>query len=176
MQARLERFSSNVTGTVMSAIAIKQGDVQPVQIETDNDQMNLYIAGIRYELTASDSPLVVDSTGVVSDDLTGGIGDTGDPMMMAMMTDQVTVRMDEDGSLIVSTTEGASTSVSLQSGFLGIVVSLPESFKNTTSGLLGVFNDDPDDDFRDRSGTVLDLTTEREIYEQFGIVCKCTTV
>lgn len=175
MQARLERFSSNVTGTVISAIVVKQGNVQSIQIEADNGLLNLYIAGVKHELVVSDSPLVVSSSGIVSDDLSGGIGGVGDPTTMAMMADQLFVRMDDTDGLVVSTADGASVSVSLQSGFLSITTEMPEKFRDMTSGLLGRFNGDPKDDFRDRSGAVLDLTTEQEIYEQFGLVCKLCT-
>jgi len=173
VQARLQRFGENITGTVISAIVVKQSQVQPVQIESENNQMNLYIAGVSYVLEANDSPLVVGSSGVISDDLTGGIGGMGDPMAMAAATDQLFVRVDDSGSLVMSTAGGASVGVALQQGrFLTVTVQLPDNFKEMTSGLLGKFNDDPDDDFRDRNGAVLSLTSEREIFEQFGNVCK----
>ena len=172
MQARLERFSNNVTGTVMSAIALKQGVAQSVQIHAENNQLNLYIAGDLYELAVTNSPLIVNETGVASDDLTGGMTGMADPMAMAMMTDQLIVRKDDDTTLVVSTPEGASISVALQSGNLGIVVSLPDSFRNMTSGLMGVFNGDPNDDIRNRSGEILNLDTQREVYYEFGLDCK----
>ena len=173
VQTRLQRYSNNVTGTVMSAIVVKLGGVVPVQIEADNNQMNLYIAGQQHDLASSDSPLIVDSSGVMADDLSGGVSVAGgDPMAMATMTEQLFVMREEGGGFMVTTAGGVSVGTSLQSGFLGITVSLPDSYRDMTSGLLGVFNGDPDDDFTDRDGNVLQLNTEEEIYEQFGLVCK----
>ena len=170
VQARLESFSSNVTGTIMTAIAVKQGDMQTVQVVAEGGQMNVYIAGTRHELATGDSPLIVDASGVVSSDLSGGIGST---MEMAMSTDMVFVRMDDSGNIVVSTADGASVSVSLQDSFLGISVSLPSNFSgDLTSGLLGTFNGDPSDDFRNTEGEVLTLNSEAEIYNQFGLLCE----
>lgn len=176
-QARLEPFSSNVTGTTISAVAVKQGGVQTVLVTAESGKMELYIAGTQHELTAGDSPIIVGASGVVSSDLSAGINSSnsgGDPMAMAMMADQVFVRMDDSGSIVVSTADGASVSVALQAGFLGISVSLPRNFSgDLTSGLLGTFNGDPSDDFKDREGNVLMLETEEEIYQQFGLLCEC---
>lgn len=172
LQARLEPFSDNTTGTIISAVVVRQGDVQAVQIVSENNQMNLYIAGMQYELTASDSPLIVDASGVVSSDLSQGITSTQDPIAMATTANQLTVRMDDSGSIIVSTADGASLSVSYQTGFLVISVSLPQSFSgDLTSGLLGVFNGNSSDDYRNRAGNVLTPANEAEIY-QFGLECK----
>ncbi len=176
VQARLEAFSSNVTGTVISNIAVKLGDIPAVQVEAGSEQLNVYIGGILHELVFGDSPVIFDSSGIISSNLTRGIGDIGDPMVLAMMTEQMVVRMEGTNSLVISIGEGGFVSVSLQSNFLEMSVSLPESYRNVTSGLLGVFNDNPDDDFRDRNGTILNLVTEREIYEQFGLLCKCSVL
>lgn len=160
----------------MSAVAVKQGDAHTVQVTARDGEMQLYVGGVRYELVAGDSPLIVGSSGVVSSNISGGIGGgaMGDPMAMAMMTDQIFVRMDEDGAIVISTGEGASLSVSLQADFLAITVEFPESFHNMTSGLLGVFNGNQNDDYRDRSGNVLNLNdTEEAIYRPFGLQCKC---
>lgn len=173
LQVRLEPFNGNATGTVVSAVVVRQRDVQTVQVVSENGQMNLYVAGTQYELTDSDSPLIVDASGVVSSDVSLGIADdTQDPMAMATMADQLSVRMDDTNSIIVSTADGASLSVSFQTGFLRISVSLPQSFSgNLTSGLLGVFNGNSSDDYRDRDGTVLAPNNEEEIY-QFGLLCE----
>ncbi len=173
VQARLQRFNATVTGTVMTAIVVRQGDVGTLQVQAEDDQLVTYIAGVRHELDASDSPLVVSSADVFGN-LTGGLGDVGDPSAMAAMADQLFLRMDDTGNVVVSTGGGASVSVFLQSGFLGLTTTLPDSFRNQTSGLLGVFNGDPDDDFRTRNGDILQLSNEREIYEHFGLLCKFT--
>lgn len=171
VQTRFQRFNANVTGTIMSAVVVKQQDVGTLQVQAESDQLVTYIAGTRVELEPSDSPVVVSNTAIFSN-LTGGLGDIGDSRAMSMMADQLFLRMDDAGNLVVSTGEGISISISLENGFLELIATLPDSFQNMTSGLLGVFNDDPDDDFRARDGTVLQLSTEREIYEQFGLLCK----
>ena len=172
VQARLEAFSSNVTGTVISNIVVKLGDISPVQVEAGSEQLNVYIGGVLQEMAVGDSPLILNSSGIISTNLTGGIGNIGDLMALAMATEQMVVRMEDANSLVISAGEGESVIVSLQANFLQLSIALPDSFKNKTSGLLGVFNDNPDDDFRDRNGTILDLFTERDIYEQFGLLCK----
>ena len=171
MQVRLQRFSTNVTGTIISAIAIKQGDMGTVQIQAEKDQLVTYISGVRHELVPSDSPVVVSNTAIFSN-LADRIGaDVGDPSPM-MSAEQLFLQMSSEGSLVVSTGEGVSISVALDNGFLGLTTTLPDSFRNMTSGLLGVFNGNPEDDFRDRDGNILHLTAEEEIYEQFGLLCK----
>lgn len=169
VQARLQPFSSNITGTVISAIGVKLGSLPTVQVSAENGQLRLHVGGDRYELSTSDSPLIVGASGVVSTDLTGGLPGG------AMETDdeQVSVRMEDPAGIVVSTGQAASISVSLQAGFLGISVSLPEGFVGVTSGLLGNFNGDPDDDFMVRNGdVVMASSSEREIYTQFGLQCK----
>ena len=169
VQARLQPFSSNTTGTVISAIGVKQGDIPTVQVSAENGQIQLHVGGDQHELSVGDSPLIVGASGVVSTDLAGGIPDGA----MGMDEEQVSVRMEDTGSIVVSTGEEASIGISLQNGFLGISVSLPQNFMSMTSGFLGNFNGDPDDDFMDRSGNVvLSSSSEQEIYTQFGLQCK----
>jgi hypothetical protein len=172
LQARLERFDGDATGTVMTSIAVKQGDAETVQVVSENGEMNPYIGGTQHELSTGDSPLVIGESGVVSSDVSNGIDAGGDPMTMAMMSDMIFVRRDESGSIVVSTAAGASVSVVLQSGYLEISVSVPGDFINLTSGLLGTFNGDPSDDFRLRNGTILMLQTEEQLYQDFGLQCE----
>lgn len=172
VQARMETFSSNVTGTVITNVVVKLGNVPGIEVEAGSQQLNLYVGGVHHELAVGDSPLLISSSGILSSNLTGGIRDIGDPMALYMMNEQLLVRMDEANSIAIGIGEGGTVAVLLQSNFLAISVALPDSYKNLTSGLLGFFNDNPNDDFRDRNGTVLSLSTEREIYEEFGLLCK----
>ena len=56
---------------------------------------------------------------------------------------------------------------------LSFVVALWSGFKNTTKGLLGAWNDNPDDEFTLPDGTVLaSSSTLREIHFGFGVKCK----
>ena len=173
VQARLEMLSSNATGSVISNIVVKLGDIPAVQVEAGSEQLNIYIGGTLYELEAGDSPLILNSSGILSSNLSGGISDIGDPMVLATSDEMMVVRMEGANRVVIGIGEGASIIASLQTNFLALIVALPESFMNKTSGLLGVFNGHPNDDFRNRIGTILDITSEREIYEQFGLSCKC---
>ena len=61
----------------------------------------------------------------------------------------------------------------LANGILAVVVNVPESAYNKTSGLLGVFNGDPDDDLTAPDGTVLSPDSDMEtIYYDFGQLCE----
>ena len=172
LQARLEAFSSNVSGTVITNIVVKVGVIPAVQVEAGSEQLNIYISGVLHELAVGDSPLILNASGILSSNFTGGIRNLGDPMMLATMDEQMIVRMEEANSVVMGIGEGGSIVASLQSNFLEISVALPDDFRDITSGLLGVFNDNPNDDFRDRNETILHLSTEQEIYEQFGLLCK----
>ncbi|XP_058667842.1 mucin-4 [Ammospiza caudacuta] len=62
-----------------------------------------------------------------------------------------------DGSVAVS--------VSATSGILSVVCSLPDWYRNSTSGLLGVWDHDPADDFQMPNGTSIPVnSSEEEIY------------
>nr|XP_026647819.1 mucin-4 isoform X1 [Zonotrichia albicollis] len=62
-----------------------------------------------------------------------------------------------DGSVAVS--------VSATSGILSLVCSLPDWYRNSTSGLLGVWDHDPADDFQMPNGTSIPVnSSEEEIY------------
>ena len=174
LQARMETLGSNVSGTVMTSIVTKLRDIPAIQVEGGSGQLNVYIGGISHEMGVGDSPLMVDSSGVLSHDLTGGIADVGVNMTMALMSEQVTVRMTSANSVAAVFGGGGSVIISLQDTFLGLSVTLPDTFKNATRGLLGVFNDDPNDDFTDRNGIILNISAEQEIYQQFGLQCKCS--
>ena len=56
---------------------------------------------------------------------------------------------------------------------LSFVVTLSEDYRNSTRGLLGTWNDDPNDDFTLPDGTVLPpSSTSRKIHFDFGVKCK----
>ena len=69
---------------------------------------------------------------------------------------------------------GIYFNVTLGKKLLQIGVGLPEAFQNQTEGLLGNFNNNPDDDFIPRySDKSLPYnSTERTIFEEFGQTCK----
>ena len=176
VQGRLQAFSESVMGTVVSSIVVKQGATPPVQVSVENNELKVYVGGVEQELGVGGVPIIINEGGVVPNGIPtaggGGGGGVGGGMA-GMMADQVIMMMENIDSIVVSTTEGASVIASLQNGFLGIAVSLPQTFNGSqTSGLLGVFNGDPDDDFRNREGDILNPENEEEIYTQFGLLCK----
>ena len=68
---------------------------------------------------------------------------------------------------------GVSIQISLTSGKIDVIVSMPLTVQNQTSGLLGNFNNNPDDDLTAPNGTVLHKnSTQKTIYYDFGERCK----
>lgn len=63
--------------------------------------------------------------------------------------------------------------VSVSSQMLSLSTIVPDTYRNTTSGLLGNYNNKPSDDFTLPNGTTLNANmTEREIFS-YGKLCKC---
>ena len=68
---------------------------------------------------------------------------------------------------------GINLGVSIHHGSLAQSFSIPNVFRNRATGLMGNFNDNPDDDFILPNGTMLpNDMTERQIFNQFGSQCK----
>ena len=64
-------------------------------------------------------------------------------------------------------------------GYLNIQATITgKLMKNNTAGLLGVYNDDKEDDLTAPDGSKLDIHTasESDIYHQFGEKCKLSNV
>jgi len=65
---------------------------------------------------------------------------------------------------------GISVTISEVKESLSIVLALPAAFKNSTKGLLGTWNDNPDDDFLRPDGVTLPSNANgREIHFNFGL-------
>ena len=76
-------------------------------------------------------------------------------------------------SLSVSYVSGAAIEISVLNGLLSVSLTAPQSFTGKTRGLLGVYNGDTEDDFTKPDGTMLpENSSEAEIYENFGQLCK----
>ncbi|XP_039930418.1 mucin-4 [Hirundo rustica] len=71
-----------------------------------------------------------------------------------------------NASSVTAVFEGTiAVSVSATSGILSVVCSLPDSYCNSTRGLLGVWDHDPADDFQMPNGTSISVnSSEEEIY------------
>uniref|UniRef100_A0A8C5J8B7 Mucin-4 n=1 Tax=Junco hyemalis TaxID=40217 RepID=A0A8C5J8B7_JUNHY len=72
-----------------------------------------------------------------------------------------------DGSVAVS--------VSATSGILSVVCSLPDWYRSSTSGLLGVWDHDPADDFQMPNGTSIPVNSSEEEIYSYGMTCNLFT-
>ena len=79
----------------------------------------------------------------------------------------------EENCLDVSFPSTMSVKFCEKKEMMSFVVTPAEVYKNTTKGLLGTWNDNPDDDFTLPDGNVLSSSsTLREIHFGFGVKCK----
>ena len=173
IQTRLEQFE-DTGGSVMSAIIIQQANIG-VQVEAENGALKLYVQGDLHPLPTGDDIYIVTENGINSVANDGSSIENVaslDPLVQPTSNDQLFVRVDDSGTLLITTPDGASLMVSLQMSFLQTAVELSSSYTNNTRGLVGVFNGDPADDFTLPNGTVLQANlTEAEVYS-FGLECK----
>uniref|UniRef100_A0A8C9ETB9 MUC4 protein n=1 Tax=Pavo cristatus TaxID=9049 RepID=A0A8C9ETB9_PAVCR len=65
-----------------------------------------------------------------------------------------------------------SISISASSGMLSAVCSLLEQYRNGTRGLLGIWNDNPADDFQMPNGTNVPVNSSEEDVFSYGMTCK----
>ncbi|XP_027956884.1 mucin-4 [Eumetopias jubatus] len=78
--------------------------------------------------------------------------------------------MTRNGSLVSATFDGTVTiSVTALANILHTSCSLPEEYRNRTEGLLGVWNDNPDDDFRMPNGSTIPSNSTEESLFQYGM-------
>ncbi|XP_064928906.1 mucin-4 isoform X3 [Columba livia] len=73
-------------------------------------------------------------------------------------------------SSITAIFDGAiSISISAVSGILSMVCSLPDRYRNSTKGLLGVWDHDPADDFQMPNGTSIPVNSSEEEIYSYGL-------
>ena len=78
----------------------------------------------------------------------------------------------EENCLQVSFPSTMSVNFCEKKDMLSFVVTPADDYKNTTKGLLGTWNDDPDDDFTLPDGTVLPSSSSlKDIHFKFGVKC-----
>nr|XP_033811207.1 sushi domain-containing protein 2 isoform X2 [Geotrypetes seraphini] len=73
-----------------------------------------------------------------------------------------------DQNVTVMFPSGAGVEVRGRNGILGVSVLLPEEFLNRTRGLMGVMNNNPEDDFSFTNGSVLPADATPEQFFQMG--------
>ena len=85
----------------------------------------------------------------------------------------VSISKPEENCLEVSFPSTTSVKFCEKKEMLSFVVTPGDDYKNTTKGLLGTWNDNPDDDFTLPNGTALPpSSTLREIHFGFGVKCE----
>lgn len=98
-------------------------------------------------------------------DLTSDSKDIGGNLTAARKTDKC---------LEVTFKSGSRVEFCEDKGMMTFVVTLDDGYFNKTKGLLGTFNDNPDDDFTLPNGTVLSSSlSSSQIHYDFGLKCKC---
>ena len=86
---------------------------------------------------------------------------------------KISVSKPKENCLEVSFPSTTSVQFCEKKEMLSFVVTPGDDYKNKTKGLLGTWNDNPDDDFTLPDGTVLPPPlTSREIHYQFGVKCE----
>uniref|UniRef100_A0A8B9ZFT0 Mucin-4 n=1 Tax=Anas platyrhynchos TaxID=8839 RepID=A0A8B9ZFT0_ANAPL len=78
-----------------------------------------------------------------------------------------------NSSSVTATFDGTvSISISASAGLLSVVCSLPDWYHNTTKGLLGVWDNNPADDFQMPNGTSIPVNSSEEEIFSYGMTCK----
>ena len=170
VQVRLELLDSSGTAfnaTIISAVVVKQGTVQLVQVEENGEGLNIYVNGSAISLPAENDTSVFVTENTTYDSLT----EFTMSEQNFSTTDYISLRYSDD-DLIIATSSGASVMVSVSSSILHLAVEVDDNFINSTEGLLGNFNGDPSDDFFLPNGSVLsNSSSERELFE-YGKLCE----
>ncbi|XP_022801632.1 mucin-like protein isoform X1 [Stylophora pistillata] len=146
LQARTKLAKGDGTATVFSAAVAKEGSSSVVQVEMIDAGISVLIDGESFNYTSLSNESVT---------LNGSI---------------VVAKPDNDSFLMVFPS-GMSVTVKAVSGVLSIVLAAPKSFKNQTKGLLGTWNDNPEDDFLTPNGEILPSdANSKDIHYNFGLL------
>ena len=97
--------------------------------------------------------------------------------MLTSVGDNITVsstfiEQSSDSSITVSFPSGVGITINYTAGLLVYTLEVPSSFKGTTSGLLGNYNNDDSDEFVFRNGTMISNSSSDRRIHQFGQSCK----
>ena len=155
IQGRMEEIKdvngNNAGATVFTAIAAKQSDSQTVQFQLEYIGTDAYLV------------VLVDGTKLNFE------------IIQSQDFDNMTVSKLENNTLEASYSSGALIRVQEQNDIISLLlVSLPETFKNQTSGLMGSYNGDLTDDLMPPNSNVpIPFNSSLQtIHEEFGILCK----
>ncbi|RMX36464.1 hypothetical protein pdam_00010052, partial [Pocillopora damicornis] len=148
LQARTKLAKGGGTATVFSAAAAKEGNSSVVQVELNDAEISLsvLIDGESFNYTSLSNESVT-------------------------LKGSVAVAKPDNNSFVMVFPSGISVTAKAVSGALSIVLAAPKSFKNQTKGLLGRWNDDPEDDFLTPNGTILPSNANsKDIHYNFGLL------
>lgn len=140
---------TDASGTVFSAVAIKQGNSDIIQFEIDeNNDFLCLVNGER-----------VDFSEFKTEEF-----------------NNVTVSsLNENNTFSTTFSRGAFIKVQANNGFISVlIVSLPDEFRGLTRGLMGNFNGNMNDDLiPNGGGPALPLNSSLQtIHDNFGLTCK----
>ena len=142
-------FPPDILATVFTAIVARESfsDTVQIQLASDGQSLELLVNG-----------MLVDFSGLlelVFNNVT--VSDRGNDTLAATFSTGVYVEARENNGIIST-----------------LLISLSETYQEQTSGLMGNFNDDINDDLLPRGGmTPLPLSSSLEdIHFDFGITCK----
>ncbi len=141
--------------TVISAVAAREGDSDVVQLSySSRRRVDALINGERIRLEEV-------------------------PQNFELVFNGVIINKHDNRTVSVSFSSGTTIQVTEDSGFLSVLtVSLHESYRGLTAGLLGNYNGDPTDDLVARM-EMTPISTEssvNDIHEKFGSTCKFSLV
>ena len=150
MEQAIDPEGTPSPGTVFTAIVAKQ-----VSSNTS----------VQFEVDPNEDTLLV---------MVDGMSETFDGISILEFED--VILLDKGNSTVQALfSSGANVKISVLNGIINVMlVALPSSMKQTTSGLMGSFNDIISDDLKPRNGgdaLLLDDTLEN-IHYKFGITCK----
>ena len=140
-----------ISATAYSAIVAKQSDSDTIQIQV------------------VDSEIVVDDIdALVNGELLDFEG------LPNQQFDNVTLRKTEN-SISALFSSGVHIDIKVENGIISILsITLPQTYKSKTTGLMGNYNGDPTDDLLPR-GKVEPISSSsdvEEIHKNFGVTCK----
>ncbi|XP_023930884.1 uncharacterized protein LOC106158645 [Lingula anatina] len=153
----IDKDGSPVNATVFSAFAARDetnSDGVHVELINNNTELALWIYRNQTQEWEDGSPL-----------LSGGSLTSGALTNMALTYNSTIATVTATFPVSGWTVEFALKT----GGVLNFVVTAPGEAKNLTRGLLGIYNDVPDDDFTTPDGSQISInSTQREIFYNFG--------
>ncbi|KAL3836485.1 hypothetical protein ACJMK2_021917, partial [Sinanodonta woodiana] len=153
--ARAEKANRNLTdATIFSAFAAKDNHGVSVHVELNENKNGLVIYAKSNE-----------STNTSFDDYTRDFADTA--KHFEVVNEYLYLTRDTASNTFTAVfSSGISFNVSVGVGMLSVSVVLPTKFKKLPKGLLGNFDDDPNNDFMFPNGTCLpSSSSERDIFK-----------